>query len=241
MPAFSIAATHSDVCKYHYYQSTSLVDGNSMTTEYYLPDSHKSLPLVFMLHGSAGAFSLRSNDEPPQDNFGEKALAHSCFVVVLPHYLEAFGLKSLTSESEIISRFPALLAATDKMLSKAESLPSTKKQPVFLFGESLGGYLSVALALRRQEVMAVSEISAGIPAGYSANRPPPFAMLISHGADDTLVSVHEAEKLKEFCIRHQFRYEMDIYPEAGHYFPQAIELRCIARTADFFRRVITAH
>jgi predicted esterase len=85
--------------------------------------------------------------------------------------------------------------------------------------------------------MAVSEISGGIPIGYLVNRAPPLAMLISHGADDGLISEREAEKLKEFCIQHQFRYEMDIYPASGHYFTDAAETRCITRTVDFFRRM----
>jgi carboxymethylenebutenolidase len=236
-PAYPATASRSTVCKYRYYQESTEVDGHMVTTEYYLPAGHRRHPLVFMLHGSAGAFSLRSNDEPPQDNFGEKTFARSCFAVVLPHYLEALGLKSLTSEREITSLFPVLLAATEVLLLRAESLPSVRKQPVFLFGESLGGYLSVALALQRQEVTAVSEISAGVPAGYSVDRPPPLAVLISHGANDHLVSEDEAEKLKQFCIQHHFRFEMDIYPGSGHYFTEATELRCIARTVDFFHGV----
>jgi acetyl esterase/lipase len=179
---------------------------------------------------------LHSSDEPSQDNFGEKTLARSCFVVVLPHYLGVLGLKSLTSEGEIISRFPVLLAATDTLLSQAELLPSTREKPVFLFGESLGGYLSIALALRRKEVMAVSEISAGIPTGYSVDRPPPLALLISHGADDPLIPVREAEKLQEFCVQHHFKNEMYIYPRVGHYFDRTTELQCIALTVDFFRK-----
>ena len=240
-PAFSAVTVKPTVCKYHYYQESTEVDLHKITTEYYVPTGHGRHPLVFMLHGSAGAFSLHSKDEPPRDNFGEKTLARNCFVVVLPHYLEAFGLKSMTSKREIISLFPALLAATDTMLSTAESLPSTRRKPVLLFGESLGGYLSVALALQRQEVMAVSEMSAGIPTGYPVGRLPPLAMLISHGADDHVVSEDEAEKLKEFCIQHQIRFEMNIYPGSGHYFAQAIELQCIARTVDFFRRVDRAY
>ncbi|MGH9597034.1 MAG: dienelactone hydrolase family protein [Edaphobacter sp.] len=233
VPASSAAKPRA--CKYNYYQESTEVGVHSVTTEYYVPTGRGTHPLVFMLHGSAGAFSLHSNNEPLRDNFGEKTLARNCFVVVLPHYLEALGVKSLTSRGDMTSLFPALLAATSTMLSKAEYLPSIRGKTVLLFGESLGGYLSVALALQRQEVAAVSEISAGIPAGYSITRRPPLAVLISHGADDHLVSEDEAEKLKEFCIHHQIQYEMDIYPESGHYFAQATELRCIARTIYFFR------
>jgi len=236
IPAFTAAVAKPAACNYRYYQDSTEIDGHKMTTEYYVPEGRGSYPLVFMLHGSAGAFSLRSKDEPLRDNFGEKSIAHSCFVVVLPHYLEALGLGSLTSEPEMVSVFPLMLAITGKLLSKAESLPSTRKEPVFLFGESLGGYLSIALSLRRQEVIAVSEMSAGIPAGYLGHRLRPLAMLISHGADDDLVSENEAEKLQEFCVQHHFQNEMDIYP-TGHYFEQVTELRCIARTIEFFRGV----
>jgi len=182
-------------------------------------------------------FTLHTDNEPAQDNFGEKTLARSCFVVVLPHYLEALGLKSLTSERDMASLFPELITVMDIMLSKSESLPSIRKKQVFLFGESLGGYLGIALALRRPEVMAISEISGGIPTGYPIERASPMAVLISHGVDDKLVPEQEAEKLQEFCMQHHFRCEKDIYPASGHYFSQAIKLQCIARTVDFFRAV----
>jgi pimeloyl-ACP methyl ester carboxylesterase len=237
IPGFSAASVKRTVCKYHYYQDLTEVNGHNVTTEYYVPAGRGSHALVYMLHGSAGAFSLHSNDEPSQDNFGEKNLAHNCFVVVLPHYLEALGLKSLTSERQIKSLFPLLLAITDALLSKAESLPSTRKSPVFLFGESLGGYLNVSLALRHQEVMAVSEIGGGLSAGYSVDRSAPLAILISHGADDDVVSESEAEKLKEFCVDHHFHFQMKIYPGSGHYFSQSTELQCIAQTIDFFRGI----
>jgi dienelactone hydrolase len=222
------------LCKYQYHQESIVVDGHKVMTEYYEPEGHGTHPLVFMLHGSAGVFSLHSDDEPMRDNFGEKYFARGCFVVALPHYFEAFGLKSLTSEREILSLFPALLDATNTMLSRAESLPSTRGNLVFLFGESLGGYLSVALALRRPEVMAVSEISAGFPAGYSLDRSTSLAMMISHGSSDQVIPEVEAENLKSFCIQHRLKYEMDTYPGVGHYFPQDIESTCIEKTVIFF-------
>jgi acetyl esterase/lipase len=225
-PPSAIAdSSESRVCTYHYYQQSTEIDGHKAIVEYYVPDGGKSHPLVFMLHSSAGAFSLPSSDEPLRDNFGEKTIARSCFVVVFPHYLEAIGYKSMISKRDMVSRFPMLLATTDTLLTQAESLPSTKGKPVFLFGESLGGYLSLALSLRRREVMAVSEISSGIPAGFSIERGHSLAVLISHGTDDSMVPVQEAEELRQYCERQHLRVEMDLYPGTGHYFPQPTEIR----------------
>jgi dienelactone hydrolase len=241
MLALTPPAAKPALCKYHYHQESIEIDGHKVTTEYYVPDAPGTHPLVFMLHNSAGAFSLHSKDEPTQDNFGEKTVASGCFVVALPHYLEAFGIKSLTSEQKMISLFPQLLDVTNMMLSKDESLPSTRGKPVFLFGESLGGYLSVALALQRPEVMAVSEISGGFPAGYLLDRSTPLAMVISHGTIDQLIPESEAEKLKNFCVQHHFQYEMDTYAEVGHFLPQDIESICIEKTVGFFERQTTEY
>jgi poly(3-hydroxybutyrate) depolymerase len=230
---YAATQTHP-ACTYRYSQQSIQLNGRSVTTEYYVPNGPGPFPLVFMLHGSAGAYSLRSTDEPLLDNFGEKKLARSCFAVVLPHYLEAFGYKSMTSIPEMTSQFPQLLAVADTLLSGAESLSWTKGEPVFLFGESLGGYLSVTLGLRRAEVSAVSEISGGIPVGYTVTDPHRVAVLISHGADDTLVPVQTAEDLRQYCLGHQMKVEINLYPGVGHYLPHAVEAKCIATTVEFF-------
>lgn len=140
----------------------------------------------------------------------------------------------MTSEAEITTKFPQLLAVADNLLTGAESLPWVKHEPVFLYGESLGGYLSVVLGLRRSEVRAVSEISGGVPTGYAINDPHRVAMLISHGSEDTLIPVQSAEDLKQYCLTHHLQVEINIYPGVGHYLPRITESKCIATTVDFF-------
>ena len=232
--AFSTAPPDTKTCTYHYHQGAAKLNGRMVAVEYYVPDGATPHSLVFMLHGSAGAFTLRSAEEPAHDNFGEKALARSCFTVVLPHYLEGFGLKSMTSTDEMASMFPELLAAADTLLTDAESHTPTKGQPVFLFGESLGGYLSVALALRRREVRAVSEISGGLAEGYAVEKPHQVAMLISHGVNDPLVPVGRAEELKQYCSLHGMEVDAKLYLDVEHYFPPSVEADCIGRTIQFF-------
>lgn len=95
-----------------------------------------------------------------------------------------------------------------------------KGRPVFLFGESLGGYLSVPLGLRRREVRALSEISGGLPVGYAIDKPRSVSVLISHGTDDTLVPAQNAEDLKRYSLGHHLKVEMNLSPEVGHYLPR---------------------
>lgn len=99
------------------------VNGHSVLAETYRPDGPGPFPLVFMLHGSAGVFTPKSREEPASDNFGEKSLARHCFAVVLPHYLEAIGQKSITSQQEMALRFPEMLIAVGQLLTDAEALP----------------------------------------------------------------------------------------------------------------------
>jgi dienelactone hydrolase len=190
-----------------------------------------------MLHGSAGAFSLKSTGEPPVDNFGEKVLAKSCFAVVLPHYLEAIGHRNLTSREEMAAHFPELLTATGILLSRAENLPWVKGRAVFLFGESLGGYLGVALAFERSDVSAVSEFGGGLPTGYSLMRRRRPSVLISHGGADTLVPLSEAESLRGYCVANGIPVEMSIYQGESHYLSPSVRMQVLSQTVEFFKRM----
>lgn len=226
------APAHS--CAYRYHRRIESIGGHDVNVEEYQPVGAGTFPLVFMLHGSAGAFTVKSDNEPQTDNFGEKRLARACFAVVLPHYLEVIGLESITSRRQIETEFPQILSAVGSLLMSAERLPWVRGEPVYLFGESLGGYLSVALALRRNEVAAVSEFSAGLPPGFELVRKSALRLLISHGTDDRLVPVSEARALKQFCAIHSIPVQLDLYPGEGHYFSRQLMSRVIGQTIDFF-------
>ncbi|HUY81835.1 MAG TPA: prolyl oligopeptidase family serine peptidase [Acidobacteriaceae bacterium] len=210
------------------------MNGYHVPVEIYRPNGSGPFPLVFVLVGSAGALTRRSVKQPATDNFGEQQLASHCFLVVLPHYLEAVGRKSLTSREEIIARFPELLSAAATLLDDGETRPRMKGRPVFILGDSLGGYIGVALALRRSEVTAVSEVSAGRPKGYDLARKNEPRILISHGSADAVVPVSEAQKLRQYCIAHSIPVVMNIYPGEGHYLSQTIQQRIILRSIKFF-------
>lgn len=235
------AVSRPHVCHYTYHRQVLPVNGHAVTVEIYRPDGPETFPLVYLLVGSAGALTRHSAGLPATDNFGEQGLARHCFLVVLPHYLEAIRRKSLTSRKEIVARFPELLSAAATLLDDAEALPGRKGRPVFILGDSLGGYLGIALALRRSEVAAVSEVSAGRPRGYDLTRRRAPRILISHGSEDAIVPVSEARKLRRYCLAHSIPVVVDIYPGEGHYLSLATQKRVVMRSIDFFRGIGSRH
>ena len=225
---------HQPLCTYHYARQFIAINGHKVTVESYRPNGIGPFPLVFMLHGSAGAFSVTTANELAVDNFGEKTLARNCFAVVLPHYLEAVGRTSMTSLQEISSEFPELLAAVDVLLTDAEQFRWMKGRPIFLFGESLGGYLALALAFRRNEVAAISEFSAGMPPGTTYSRDSVPWVLISHGDADTLVPASEAVSLDRYCADHGIPTDIMLYSGEGHYLSKMARQRILSQTIKFF-------
>jgi predicted esterase len=201
--------------------------------EIYQPVGRKTFPLVFMLHGSAGALRVQPGLEPSSDNFGEKSFARACFTVVFPHYLEALGVESLLSQEEMHTRSQLLLRAVSQLLDEAEALPSVRRRPVFLFGQSLGGYLSVSLALNRPEIAAVSEISGGLNGSALPTRKKLPPLHVSHGEDDRNVPVAEGKRLADFWRDHGGVVSEHSYKGQTHYISAEV-LREIERNTEQF-------
>ncbi len=231
------ASCASAECGYHYSQETTELRGHKVLIEIYQPDGREKAPLVFMLHGSAGALHVWPGKEPAFDNFGEKSLARNCFVVFFPHYLEALGVESLFSTEEIQTRSEDLLRIASQLLHEAETLSIVRGSPVFLFGKSLGGYLSVALALRHAEVSALSECSGGLaPSSFHPQKHLP-PLLISHGGSDRNVPVAEGQKLAAYWRRHGGLVVEHYYPGQNHYLAPETELDILMQTVRFFEEV----
>jgi predicted esterase len=187
-----------------------------------------------MLHGSAGALRIQPGVEPASDNFGEKMLASHCFTVVFPHYLEALGVESLLSQEEMRARSHELLHAVSQLLDEAEALPAVRGMPVFLFGQSLGGYLGVSVALERPEISAVSEISGGLDNSAVPTRKNLPPLLISHGEDDRNVPAAEGKRLAGFWRDYRGVVSEHYYKGQTHYFSAETLADIVLRTASFF-------
>lgn len=221
-------------CSYQYRVDDVRIDGRPVPIELYVPKGAGPFPLVFMLHGSAGAFSIHPAGAPATDNFGEHFLARQCLLVALPHYIQAFGYSSFWSQQQILALFPHIFDVVSRLLDTAETLPQVRGQPVFLFGQSLDGYLGLALALRRAEVRAVSDFSGGFPRGYSLDRSGPLNILVSHGEVDSVIPVSQAYMLQRYCRHHGIAVQLKVYPDQGHYFTSAATSEVIENTASLF-------
>jgi carboxymethylenebutenolidase len=202
--------------------------------EIYQPEGQKAFPLVLILHGSAGALRVQPGVEPASDNFGEKTLARACFTVVFPHYLEALGVESLLTPEEMHARSKLLLLAVTQLLDEAEALPTVKRMHVFLFGQSLGGYLSVSLVLSRPEIAAVSEISGGIESSSNSKRKKLPPLLVSHGEDDRNVPAAEGKRLAGFWRDHGGVASEHYYKGQIHYISEDVLREIERNTVQFF-------
>jgi len=221
-------------CAYRYSQRTSVVQGHKVIVEIYQPEGLRTFPLVFMLHGSAGALRIQPGVEPTSDNFGEKMLASHCFTVVFPHYLEALGVESLLSQGEMRARSHELLHAVSQLLDDAEALPPVRDRPVFLFCQSLGGYLGVTLALERPEIAAVSEISGGLDVTSVPTRKKLPPLLISQGEDDRNVPAAEGKWLASFWRDHGGVVSEHYYKGQTHYISSDVLREMVGNTVQFF-------
>lgn len=221
-------------CAYRYSQRISVVRGHKVIVEIYQQEGRKTFPLVFMLHGSAGALRIQPGVEPAPENFGEKKLARACFTVVFPHYLEALGVESMISQEEMHARCHELLAIISQLLDEAEDLPTVRGMPVFLFGQSLGGYLSVSLALDRTEIAAVSEISGGLDDTAIPARKKLPPLLISHGEDDRNVPAAEGKRLAGNWRDHAGVVSERYYKGQTHYISAQALDEIELRTVQFF-------
>jgi len=224
-------------CTYTYSHQDVVVQGRHALVEYYRPSGHGPFPLVLILHGATGALTSAAGGEPSLSLLGEKAFARSCYMVVLPHYLELIGHKSLLDRADMNEVFPLLFKLTDLLLDDAEHLPEVHGEPVFVFGQSLGGYLAASIGIHRSEVAGVSELSGGLAPRFQDPSPHFLRVLIWHGEDDNVVSPDEATVFSRYCTEHKLAVATHLIPNAGHYVPNATLTTIVQQTIESFDRI----
>lgn len=109
-----------------------------------------------------------------------------------------------------------------------------------LFGLSLGGFHSLALASRDERIGAVVNMFGAMPRGVAPEvvRMPP--VLILHGDRDAIVPVRRAYDLDKLLKKIGTPYEMKIYKGEGHSFRGAADTDSLARSVEFFRKWLGA-
>jgi dienelactone hydrolase len=170
--------------------------GKRIQVEQYRPKRKRKLPILILVHGAAGVLSRRDASGVPEgDNFGEKQFACNGFLVFLPHFLDSTNQASALNRDDMARNYEVWLRALGDAIGHAVKAPHAQTKRIFLFGESLGGYLSISLASQDRRIKAVSVFGAGMPPDITLSRMPP--VLIQHGEVDTVVPVSEALILRE--------------------------------------------
>lgn len=210
-----------------------------VSVDLFTPVESGPRPLIVMIHGSAGIFTIAPGIQSYEENFGEVRLAGDCFIVVMPHYMDVINVKSLTDLKELQENFTLFLSTLLELMPRFRSLPNVDSSRIGLYGESYGGFLAAALATSDSTIAAVSEYSGGIPQGYRfVTKPPPF--LIQHGQDDTLVPVSEAYGLKRAVEAAGGWASIITFPANGHYFDKKSRAALLGNSVQFFEKQLDA-
>lgn len=190
------------------------------------PNGHVRHPAVIALHGSGGI----------QNGWAESPatmLASRGFAVYVLHYFERTGTH-WADPATIRQNFEPWMKTISDAVTFAGQQPGVNKSRIGLLGFSLGAYLALSVAAVDPRVKAVVDYFGGMPeelaSRVAASYPP---VLILHGGADSIVPVSEAQKLKKVFDEVGTRYDMKIYPEAGHGFSGMDMLDAGQRTLRF--------
>jgi carboxymethylenebutenolidase len=107
------------------------------------------------------------------------------------------------------------------------------RRRVGLLGFSLGGSVALSNAMVDSRVSAVVEYFGSLVGEPPLQLPTMPPTLILHGDADRTIPVREAEKLSALFTEWQVRFEIKIYPGAGHGFRGDDEKDAWKRTLDF--------
>ena len=217
-----------------YVRDSYISDGRRILVERFEPTGSGRYPTVIMIHGAAGLYKHEGDALPPTENFGEQQLAKDGYIALLVHYFDSTGDLSVLDGDSMLQKAPIWLATLTGAVDYAEKQPRVDRHRIALLGESLGGFLAVALAARDRRIAAVSEFSGGAPElpVASLRQLPP--MLIQHGELDTVVPVQEAYRLERILREANVPCQTLIYPGEGHYLDSATRERILERTLEFF-------
>jgi dipeptidyl aminopeptidase/acylaminoacyl peptidase len=213
------------------------INNKIVQIELYIPDGPKPHPLLLLLHGSAGVYTRNGSSAPIADNFGEKTFAQHCYVVALPHYLQAVGLQSIYSTTEIEKDFPLFLTTVHTILDSERSEPFVDSKFIGLYGESLGGFLAVAISMTDPTIGALSEYGAGLPPGVTFTVKNRLPALLQHGQLDNIVSVSQALALRHYLHSQGCPVRYIQYPSESHYFSTNGRKSLLLQTLTFFDQV----
>jgi carboxymethylenebutenolidase len=186
--------------------------GKTITVERFEPKAPGKYPAVLVLHGSGGmaiggAWFRES----------ARALARRGYVAHVVHYFDLTGI-ILADLTTMKASFPGWMMAVADGVTNVAKQPNVDPNRLGLLGYSLGGYLSLSLAMFDPRVSAVVEYFGGLPEPLVKDVKSLPPTLILHGDADKVVPVAEARALEKLLQEKKVPYELQIYPGQGHGF-----------------------
>ena len=186
--------------------------GKTIVVERFEPKAAGKHPAVLVLHGSGGMLV----GGPAFRGFARE-LARRGYVAHVVHYFDLSGTL-LADRPMMTARFPEWLLAVADGLTDLAKRPDVDPARIGVAGFSLGGYLSVSLAMFDPRVTAVVDFFGGLPEPLRNDLRSLPPTLILHGDADKIVPVAEARTLETLCRARNIPHEVRIYAGQGHFF-----------------------
>lgn len=194
----------------------------NMEATLYVPDGPGPFASVLVMHTSGG---ISETDRGYCAN-----LAREGYICIAPAFLRAHGItspelrrKAFTSEAQPIT------ADFIEIIRELNALPKARKGAVAAIGFSNGGYFAAILAARQAVKAGVSYYGAFNGAGTQNDLKPmrerftsasaPFLVLA--GQNDSTIGMDPVRKMEEILKACGARYELKVYPDAGHDFDRS--------------------
>jgi carboxymethylenebutenolidase len=221
-----------------YHLDSIRVGGRAIRIERFEPKRVGKYPIVILIHGSGGLLTHTGSEMPREENFGEMRIACAGYVSLLVHYFDLNGILDTTDKDYMQNQFPGWLEVLERTVDYAFATRKGDSKHIGIFGESLGGYLALSLAMQDKRIKSVSEYGGGLRMreGDDTSKLPP--VLIQHGAADTIVPVEEAIRLAKVLSEQSVRYTIKIYEGLNHYPSANFREQVEELSIDFFEKTL---
>ncbi|HVB47185.1 MAG TPA: dienelactone hydrolase family protein [Burkholderiales bacterium] len=195
-------------------------------------------PAVFLLYGARG---------PQVDGAMYRVYARALAlagddVYVVDYYARTQSVPGATPQAlgaALAANLGAWVKGVREVISAVSDEPGVDASRLGLLGFSQGAYLAIAVAAADPDVGAVVEFYGGVPPVLRGRLGPLPPTLILHGDADRVVPVSEAHRLADALSASGSRYDIVIYPNAGHRFNARLTSAdgrdALRRTLRFFK------
>ena len=182
------------------------------------PEGKGPYPGILLLHTSSGL-------KPADLEYG-RALAQQGYVVLVPAFMDAYGLTAVTRAGTFTTDAEPIYADLAAALDMLEHQPQVAGSKLGAIGFSNGGYFAMWLAATNKVQAGVSYYGALTGAAtdkelsrfravFNKNSAP---VLVMHGSSDSTVPVAAANRMSAILAAAGSPHEVNIYDGAGHSF-----------------------